>query len=96
MEKILAILWQFAKFAKIFSLQYFVSYGKLSSSLYLFDKNSKSQSMTVESQIHYCCSKCYSILESDEVKCCDTAEKPLCFYSLSIADQLRKILSSKC
>ena len=61
-------------------LQFHLPEGnKLSSSLYLFDKNSQSQSMTVESQIHYCCSKCYSILESDEVKCCDTAEKPLCF-----------------
>ena len=78
-------------------LQFHLPEGnKLSSSLYLFDKNRQSQSITVESQIHYCCSKCYLILESDEVKCCDTAEKPLCFYSLSIADQLRKILSSKC
>jgi len=78
-------------------LQFHLPEGnKLSSSLYLFDKNSQSQSITVDSQIHYCCSKCYLILESDEQKCCDTAEKPLCFYSLSIADQLRKIISSKC
>ena len=78
-------------------LQFHLPEGnKLSSSLYLFDKNSQSQSITVDSQIHYCCSKCYLILESDKQKCCDTAEKPLCFYSLSIADQLRKIISSKC
>lgn len=77
-------------------LQFHLPEGnKLSPSLYLFDKNTQSQSITVKSQIHYCCSNCYSILESDELKCCDTAEKPLSFYSLPITDQLQKILSSK-